>query len=151
MLSTSALSAMKQLRIGQRTVLMKYMGGGTGGRGRGDRSPANFLASNIMPMGVAWKESTSKGPCPLQSSRRGAALGEILPEIRSLDITLKIRSQIESHSRYGLKKKSGKMLIVQRLGIPNFVTIGQSVRELLSENPKGLHQPPVPAMVNMET
>ena len=38
-------------------------------------------------------------------------------------------------------------------GIPNFVTIGLSVRELSSENPRGggVHQPPVPAMVNLET
>ena len=43
-------------------------------RGGGDRSPANFLALNIMPMDVAWKESTSNDSRPLQSSRRGAAL-----------------------------------------------------------------------------
>ena len=52
------------------------MGGGTGGRGDGrDRSPANFSAFNIMPMGGTWKESTLNGPRPPpQSSRRGAAL-----------------------------------------------------------------------------
>ena len=35
------------------------------GRGpRGDRSPANLSAFNIMPMGVVWKESTSNGHRP---------------------------------------------------------------------------------------
>ena len=34
-------------------------------RGDGwDRSPANFSALNIIPMGVAWKEWTSNGPRP---------------------------------------------------------------------------------------
>ena len=37
----------------------------SGGRGGGgDRSPANFSAFKIMPMGGAWKESTSNGPRP---------------------------------------------------------------------------------------
>ena len=39
------------------------MGGGGGGDG-GDRSPANFLAFNIMPMGIPWKESISNGLRP---------------------------------------------------------------------------------------
>ena len=52
------------------------MGGGTGGGGggRGDRSPANFSAFSIMPMGGAWKESeesTSNGPRP--PNRRAVA------------------------------------------------------------------------------
>ena len=38
-----------------------HMGGGTGG---GGAVPSNFSAFNIMPMGVAWKESTSNGPRP---------------------------------------------------------------------------------------
>ena len=52
------------------------MGGGTGDRGGGGTVPTIFLTFNIMPMGmgVAWKESTSNGPRPPQSSRRGAAL-----------------------------------------------------------------------------
>ena len=46
----------------------------------------------------------------------------------SLDMSLEIRSQVRGHSRYGLEF---------------FVTIGRSVRELFSENPRwGLHQPP---------
>ena len=49
------------------------MGGSTGGTG--DQSPANFSVLNIIPMGGAWKESTSNGPRPPpQSPRRGAAL-----------------------------------------------------------------------------
>ena len=40
------------------------MGSGSGGMGGGDRSPANFSEFNIMPMGIAWKESTSNGPLP---------------------------------------------------------------------------------------
>ena len=35
-----------------------------GGGGTGDRSPVNFSAFNIIPMGVAWKESTSNRPRP---------------------------------------------------------------------------------------
>ena len=46
------------------------MGGGTG-EGGGDRTPANFSTFNIMPMGVAWKESTSNGPHP--PNRRAVA------------------------------------------------------------------------------
>ena len=43
-------------------------------------------------------------------------------------------------------KFQGRCKIVQRLGIPSFVAIGRSVRELFSENPTMLHQPsPVPA------
>ena len=53
---------------------------------------------------------------------------------------------------YGLKIFRGRCKIVQWLGMPSFVTIGRSVRELFSENPRGggLHQPPppVPARVN---
>ena len=41
------------------------------GGGRGDRSPANFSTFNIMPMGGAWKESTSNGPRP--PNRRAVA------------------------------------------------------------------------------
>ena len=53
--------------------MLSIMGGGNGGRG--DRSHAIFSAFNIMSMGVAWKESTPNGPCPLpQLSRRGAPL-----------------------------------------------------------------------------
>ena len=66
--TTSVLSG-----VAVATIMLANMGGGTGGGG-GDRSPANFLAFNIMPMDVAWKESTSNGSRPLQSSRRGAAL-----------------------------------------------------------------------------
>ena len=33
-------------------------------RGDGDRSPAMFSTFNIMPIGVAWKESASNGPRP---------------------------------------------------------------------------------------
>ena len=47
------------------------MGGGTGGMG--DWSPANFLAFNIMPMGVAWKEWNSNGPRPPPPNRRAVA------------------------------------------------------------------------------
>ena len=39
-------------------------------------------------------------------------------------------------------KFSEKMKIVQRLVIPSFVTIGRSIRELFSENPKGVASPP---------
>ena len=42
--------------------LVSVMGGGTGGTR--DRSPAMFSTFNIMPIGVAWKESTSNGPRP---------------------------------------------------------------------------------------
>ena len=35
------------------------MGGDTGGRGTGGPSPANYSAFNILPMDVAWEESTS--------------------------------------------------------------------------------------------
>ena len=45
-----------------------------GGGGRRDQFPAMFSTFNIMPMGVAWKESTSNDPRPPQSLRRGAAL-----------------------------------------------------------------------------
>ena len=44
------------------------MGGGTGGGG--DRSPAIFSTFNIVPIGFAWKASTSNGPRP---PRCGAA------------------------------------------------------------------------------
>ena len=43
-----------------------------GGRG-GDRSPANVSAYYIMPMGGAWKESTSKVPRPPPPNRRAVA------------------------------------------------------------------------------
>ena len=55
------------------------MGGGAGGGGgAGDRSTAIGLTLNIMPIGVAWKESTSTGPHPPPppSSRRRAVIAE---------------------------------------------------------------------------
>ena len=55
-------------------------------------------------------------------------------------MTLEIRSQVKGHSRYGLKIFQGRCKIVQLIGIPSFVTIGRSVRELFSENPRGVHQ-----------
>ena len=66
-------------------------------------------------------------------------------------MTLEIRSWVKGHSRYGLKILREDVKLFKGLDIPNFVTIGRSVRELLSENPRGLHQHPVPAMVNLET
>ena len=48
-------------------MLPQNMGMGHGRRhrrGRRDRSPANFSAFNIMPMGGAWKDSTSNDPRP---------------------------------------------------------------------------------------
>ena len=60
----------------------------------------------------------------------------------SLDMTLEIGSQVNGHSRYELNIFQGRCKIVQRIGILSFVTIGRSVRELTSENPRGLHQPP---------
>ena len=44
-----------------------------GGGVRGDRSPANFSAFNIMSMGIAWKESTWNGPRPPPPNRRAVA------------------------------------------------------------------------------
>ena len=32
--------------------------------GAGDKSPAIFSTFNVMPIGVAWRESTSNGPRP---------------------------------------------------------------------------------------
>ena len=49
----------------------RLMGGGTGGGGTGDRSPANFSANNFMLMGGAWKESILNGPRP--PNRRAVA------------------------------------------------------------------------------
>ena len=46
--------------------------GGGGGGVRDARFLANFSAFNIMPVGVAWKESTSNGPRP--PNRRAVAL-----------------------------------------------------------------------------
>ena len=42
------------------------MGGGTGG---GGAAPAIFPTFIIMPIGVAWKESTSNGPPPPRNRR----------------------------------------------------------------------------------
>ena len=49
--------------------MVPYMGEDTGG-GREGPVPANFSAFYIMPMGGAWKESTSNGPRP--PNRRAA-------------------------------------------------------------------------------
>ena len=53
---------------------LQAMGGATAGD-EGDASPAIIPIFNIRPMDVAWKESTSNGPRPPQSSRRGDARG----------------------------------------------------------------------------
>ena len=50
---------------------LHHMGGGTGGGG--GAVPSNFSAFNIMPMGVAWKESTSNGPRAPPPNRRALA------------------------------------------------------------------------------
>ena len=58
-------------------ILSTVLGGGTGRDGGPD--PRIFLTFRllttfkIMPIGVAWKEFTSNGPRPPQSSCRGAA------------------------------------------------------------------------------
>ena len=49
-------------------------GGGTAWDGAG-RSPAMFSTFNIMPIGVAWKESSSNGPRPTQGASRGGLGG----------------------------------------------------------------------------
>ena len=55
-----------------KTLLSVTMGGGTGvDGGGGDRSPASFSTFNIMPIGVAWKESTSNDTRP--PNRRAVA------------------------------------------------------------------------------
>ena len=64
----------------------------------------------------------------------------------SLDMTLEIRFKSKDIVGTDLIFQ-GRCYIGQVLGIPSFVTIGLFVRELFSENPKGVHQPPVPAMV----
>ena len=69
----------------------------------------------------------------------------------SLDMTLEIRSQVKGHNRYGLKKCQGRCKIVQRIGIPSFVTIGRSVRELFSENLRAVASPSPHARVNPGT
>ena len=43
-------------------------------------------------------------------------------------------------------KFSGRCKIVQWLGIPSFVTIGRSVREIFSENPRGVASTPPPCV-----
>ena len=60
----------------------------------------------------------------------------------SLDMIPEIRSQVKGHSRYGLQNFEGRCKIVQWLGMLSFVTIGRSVRELFSENPRGVASPP---------
>ena len=45
---------------------------------------------------------------------------EILPEIRSLDKTLEIRSQVKAHSNYGLKILRGKMLSCSKVRCTKF-------------------------------
>ena len=45
----------------------------TGETGGGGPVLANFPEFNIMPMGVAWKESTSNGSRPHPRNRRAAA------------------------------------------------------------------------------
>ena len=70
----------------------------------------------------------------------------------SLDMILDIRSQVKDRSRYGLEIFRKHIQVVQRLGIPSFVTIGRAVRELSSENPRELHHlctSPVPARVTL--
>ena len=52
---------------------VRVMGGATAGD-EGNTSPAIISIFNIRPMDVAWKESTSNGFRPPQSSRRGDAL-----------------------------------------------------------------------------
>ena len=53
--------------------MLGMCGGTKEGTGRND--PAIFSTFNIRPIGVAWPESTSNSPRPLQSSRRGAVIG----------------------------------------------------------------------------
>ena len=79
----------------------------------GDRSPANFSVFNIMPilpMGVEWKESTSNGPRPLQSSRPGAALEcfRVLLSARELAHWSGIRCSVELSWRRASVTTDGK-------------------------------------------
>ena len=61
----------------------------------------------------------------------------------SLDMTLEITSQVKGDSRYGLQIfKEGVKLFKGYVCLPSSVTIGRSVRELFSENPRGVHQRP---------
>ena len=82
-------------------MFVERMGGGTEG-GRGDRSPANISAFNIMPMGVAWKESTSNGsrpPPPIVASWRR-------PWLNVLIVNTTVFATPELHEKYAAKSEA---------------------------------------------
>ena len=103
-----------------------------------------------------WMWPPNTYPCPYHQHKYRSSQVSGVETIRNFawhDLGYQVTGQRSLQVRS--KNFQGRCKIVQRIGMPSFVTIGWSVRELFSENPRGLHPPwgcippPVPARVNI--